>query len=106
VIPAIRTVTWELINIPGVMSCMAYISLVITACATEGPRYRFRFDARHPGGSIKRLLVGLGVRFAAGVVKITDLALDLLYETSPQVGDWIAERSNPETQERFRSHFL
>ena len=105
-IPAIRTVTWELINILGVLSLMAYIGLVITAYATEGPRYRFKFDARQPGGSIKRLLVGLGVRFAAGVVKILELALNHLYEASAEVGDWVAERSSPETQERFRSRFL
>ena len=105
-IPAIRTATWELVDILGVLSLIAYIGLVITGYATEGPRYRFRFDSRRPASSIKRLLVGLGVQLTAGMVRMAERGLNPLYEASAQVGDWIAERSSPETQERFRSRFM
>jgi hypothetical protein len=106
VVPTLRTLTLELINIGAVILLMAYIGMVIIGYATEGPRYHFRFDASRPAASIKRMLVGLGVWFAAGVVRVSERAMNPLYEASAQVGDWIAERSSPETQERFRSRFM
>ena len=105
-VPTLRALTPELIDVGAVILLMAYLGMVIMGYATEGPRYRFRFDPTRPGGSLKRLLIGLGVRFAAGMVRMAERALNPLYEASAQVGDWIAERSSPETQERFRSRFM
>lgn len=105
-VPALRTLTVELMNICGVVLLMAYVGMVIMGYATEGPRYHFRFDASRPASSLKRVLVGLGVRFAAGIMRVSERAMNPLYEASAQIGDWVAERTSHETQERFRSRFM
>ena len=105
-IPGIRTLTIGLMNIAVVLLLMAYIGMVIMGYATEGPRYHFQFDVTRPAGSIGRFLVGLGILFTAGVVRISQRAMNPLYEASAQVGEWITERTSQETQERFRSRFM
>ena len=105
-VPAMRARTTELMTICGVVLLMAYVAMVIMGYATEGPRYHFRFDATRPAGSLRRLLVGLGVRLTAGIVRLSGRAMNPLYEASAQVGDWITERTSEETQERFRARFM
>jgi len=95
-----------LVNVGAIILVMAYLCMVIMGYATEGPRYQFRFDASQPANSLRRLLVGLGVRFAAGLVEFSKRVMDPLYEASAQVGDWIAERAGEETQQKYRSRFM
>ena len=105
-VPELRSMTTELMTICGVVLLMAYVAMVIMGYATEGPRYHFRFDATRPAGSLRRLLVGLGVRLTAGVVWSFQRAMNPLYEASAQVGDWVTERTSEETQQKFRSRFM
>jgi hypothetical protein len=106
VVPVIRTIIWEIFSVLGVLLAMAYVGLVLMGYTTEGPRYKSKFDTRRPAYSTMRLLIGLGVHFAIWLLRTADLILAPLFEAAAQVGDWINERSSPETRERFRSRFI
>ena len=101
-----RTLTAGLVNIGALVLVMVYLCMVAMGYATEGPRYQFRFDITRPAGSLRRLLVGLGVRFTAGVFQFFKRAMNPLFEASAQVGDWVAQRSGEETRQIYRSRFM
>ena len=105
-LPALRTMSLELIGLVEITLVIAYLGLIVVGYATEGPDYQFKFDVQRPLSSSKRVLVGLGVRLAALVLGVAELILNPLYEASAQVGDWVTEHSSPETQERFRSRVM
>lgn len=82
---------------------IAYLVLVFSGYATEGPYYQFRLDVRHPIVTGKRLLVGLGVRFVAWMLRFL---LDPLFEASAEVGDWFTDHASPKIRNRIRSRFI
>jgi hypothetical protein len=102
----LKTLSLELTTLLGFTVGIGYLGLVAVGYATEGPRYQFRFDLRYPLNSIKRILVGLGIRVAASALSITQLILAPLFEASAQVGEWLTQRGSPESQERYRSRFI
>ena len=101
-----RLITFEAINVVVASLTMAYIVLVFLGYATEGAHYEIRFDARRPVMTAKRLLVGLGVRFAAWMLRIGQLLLDPLFEASAEIGDWFADHAGQEIRESIRSRFI
>lgn len=94
---------WDLL---GLVSLALYVVLVAVGYLTEGPRYQFKFDPHYPVYSTRRLLVGLGVRLTARMLRLGQTLLSPLYEASAEVGEWVAQRTSPETQARFRSRFI
>lgn len=105
-ISAYKAVTMEAINDLLVLLGMVYLVLVGLGYATEGPHYQLRFDVRHPIITARRLLVGLGVRLAARLLRVAKLLLDPLFEASAEVGDWVADHASPETRSRILSRFI
>ncbi len=101
-----KTLGWDAMNACGVAFLIAYVGLVVIGYVTEGPRYQFKFDVRSPWYSTKRLLVGMGVWFVAWILRFAQLLLTPLFEASAEVGEWVTQRTSPETQARFRSHFI
>ncbi len=101
----IKVLTRGVFNLFGFACPPLYVGLVLMAYATEGSRYELTFDPRQPFRSTKRILVGLGVRAAAAILRMGKAALDILFETSAQVGEWFTQRSSPTIQARIRSRF-
>jgi len=103
---AYRFIALEAINVFFASLAMAYLVLVFLGYATEGGHYAIRLDARRPVMTAKRLLVGIGVRFAAWALRIGQRLLDPLFEASAQVGDWFADHASQEVRNHIRSRFL
>jgi hypothetical protein len=40
------------------------------------------------------------------VLRLAQILLSPLYEASAEVGEWVAQRTSPETQSRFPSRFI
>ena len=97
---------WQALRFFGPAVLALYALLVGIGLATEGPGYQFKFDPHEPVYSIRRLLVGWGVRLTAWALRFAQILLSPLYEASAEVGEWIAQRTSPETQARFRSRFI
>ena len=90
----------------GLVFLVLYAVLVAVAYLTEGPRFQFKFDKNFPFYSTQRVLVGLGVRLTIWILRLAQRLLSPLYEASAEVGEWVAQRTSPETQARFRSRFI
>ena len=103
---AYKLIALEAINVILASLAMAYLVLVFLGYVTEGGHYAIRLDARRPVMTAKRLLVGMGVRFAAQTLRIGQRVLDPLFEASAEVGDWFADHSSQEVRDRIRSRFI
>jgi len=97
---------WRTLDFFGLVFLALYAVLVAIGYLTEGPRYQFKFDESFPFYSTQRLLVGLGVLLTAWMLRVAQILLSPLYEASAEVGEWVAQRTSPETQARFRSRFI
>lgn len=83
-----------------------YAGLVLMAYRTEGHRYRLRLEKQDLAGSAAQLLVWLGVKAMAIVVRVGRTALEMLSDTSAEVGEWYIRRRGGEVEATFRSRFL
>jgi hypothetical protein len=83
-----------------------YAGLVLMTYSVDGPHYRLPVDWRNPGRSIQRVLVWLGAKAVALVVRVAVLTYGMLCEASAEVGEWYLRRHAPETQAWFRSRFM
>ena len=83
-----------------------YARLVLMSYRTNGPHYRLRIDRKDPARSAERLLVWLGVKALALVVRIAVPIFGMLSEASAEVGEWFLRHRTPETQAAIRSRFL
>ena len=83
-----------------------YAGLVLMSYGTNGPHYRLRIDPKDPARSAERLLVWLGVKALALVVRIAVPIFGMLSEASAEVGEWFLRHRTPETQAAIRSRFL
>jgi len=85
---------------------LVYVGLVLMTYAIFGPSYRLALDAEAPVRSTERLLIWLGVKVLHAGVRIFRASLDLLSETSAEVGDWFLRRAGRDVQAAYRSRFL
>ncbi len=85
---------------------VVYLGLVLMIYATDGPRYRARFDPQSPFRSVERLLLWLGVKIVATVLQALKAATSIFAEASAEVGEWLITRRSPKAQAEFRSHVL
>jgi hypothetical protein len=69
-----------------------YAVLVLSILRSEGPHFKLRFDLRDPAHSSQRFLVWLGVRTAGAIVPVLKASLDILEDTSADVGEWVLHR--------------
>ena len=97
---------WHALNFLGLVFLAVYAVLVGVGYVTEGRHYQFKFDVHNPFYSTRRLLVGLGVRLTAWMLRLSQGLLSPLYEASAEVGEWVAQRTSQETQARLRSRFI
>ncbi len=86
----------------GVLSAV----LVVMSYRTNGPQYRLRIDRKDPARSAGRLLVWLGVKALALIVRIAAPLFGMLAEASAEVGEWFLSRRAPETQAAIRARFM
>jgi hypothetical protein len=93
----------ELLLVAG---AIFYGGLVLMTYRTDGPCSQLRLELGNPARSAQRLLVWLGVKTVAFVLRALQLAFNMLSETSAEVGEWFLRRRNPEVQAAFRSRFL
>jgi hypothetical protein len=82
-----------------------YGSLVVATYAKEGPDLPLRLELGDPARSAERLLVWMGVRATAAIVRAFRWILELLYEASADVGAWAVSKSNARMQARVSSRF-
>ncbi len=87
----------EFINLAILAGGILYAGLVLMSYRTEGPHYRVRFDSKDPARSAQRLLVWLGVKALAFVMRVGIPILGMLSEASAVVGEWFLRRASPET---------
>lgn len=105
-VSAYRVITLEAINFVFASLAMAYLVLVFLGYATEGAHYQIRLDVRRPVLTAKRLLVGLGVRLAAWMLRLAQSLLNPLFKASADVGDWFTDHASQQTSDRIRSRFI
>ena|SRR5579864_5517875 len=85
---------------------LVYAGLVLMTYTIFGPNYRLALDAEAPIRSVERLLIWIGVKVLHAAVRIIRASLDLLSETSAEVGDWFLRRAGRDVQAAYRSRFL
>jgi hypothetical protein len=71
-----------------------YITHVVLTLRTEGTDYQPRFDPHDPARSAERLLVWLGVQILSVTMAGLKAALDILEDTSADLGEWVMHRRN------------
>jgi hypothetical protein len=89
-----------------VAGAILYAGLLLMSYRADGPHSRLRLELDAPGRSAQRLLVWLGVKAVAAVVRTAGFIFNILFETSAEVGEWFIRRRSPEVQAAFRSRFL
>jgi len=82
-----------------------YAGTVLMTYRMLGPHYRLSFQLQDPAGSLKRLLVWLGVKVLQGCLRIGTAILNTLLEASAEVGERFI-RLSPAVQESIRSRFF
>jgi hypothetical protein len=85
---------------------IVYLGLVLMTYAIFGPHYRLALDTEAPVRSVERLLIWIGVKVLHTGVRIFRASVDLLSETSAEVGDWFLRRAGRDVQAAYRSRFL
>jgi hypothetical protein len=71
-----------------------YAVHVLITLRTEGSHYQLKLDFGDPAHSAERLLVWLGVRTLAAILAGFKACLDVLEDTSADVGEWVLHRRN------------
>lgn len=97
---------WGAVKLILVALGILYAGLVLVSYWTEGSRPPLRLDLRAPARSIGRLLIRLGVKAVAVILRLGKSTLDMLSEASADVGEWYIRRRGAEAEAAFRSRFL
>ena len=92
---AISVLLVGLLKISLAAAGILYAGEVLVNFVRLGERYQPVVDHEHPLQSARRLLVGAGVLVTAAVVTLGRPAVEMLSETSAEVGEWaLAKRQN------------
>jgi len=97
---------WSAVKLAIVAVVLLYSILVLSSYASEGPRCSPHFDLTDPAHSIRDLMVWLGVKVLSEMMCAGRWVLDLLYESSADVGSWLIAKSSAQVQAKVRSRFL
>ncbi len=101
-----KTLFWWTFKLLWGASGVLYAVLVLMSYATEGRRYRLQLELENPARSAASLLIWLGVKAVAAILSVGRSVLEILSETSADVGEWFIRRRGPEVDAMFRSRFL
>jgi hypothetical protein len=101
-----ETLFWGAVKLLLLGAGILYVGLVLMAYRLEGPRIRLRIYPGDPGRSALDLLVWLGVKIFAGIGHAAKATLDVLSDTSADVGEWCLHRRGraPQVADRPRFH--
>lgn len=102
----LQVVFWTVLKLLLAALGFLYAGLVLMVYRTEGRGLQLRVNWQDPFGSARQLLVWLGVKALAAIVRVGSGAWDMLSEASANVGEWYVYRRGGETEAMFRSHFL
>jgi len=102
----LQVVFWTVLKFLLAALAFLYAGLVLMAYRTEGPRFQLRVDWQDPFRSAPQLLVWLGVRALAAIVRLGSSTWEILSETSADLGEWCIRRRGPRAEAIFRSRFL
>ena len=80
-----------------------YLGLVLTTYRLDGPRLRPRRRPHNLGRTALDLVVWLGVKVLASTVHAARAALDMLSDTSADVGEWYLRRQEHAAQALHKS---
>lgn len=69
-----------------------YAALVVMTLRNEGTQYELKLDPNDPARSAERLAVWLGVRVVAAFMAVGKVCLNILEDTSADVGEWVLNR--------------
>jgi hypothetical protein len=95
-----------LLKLLVVAGAAVYAGLVLMSYRTDGPHSALRLDLFDPARSAERLVVWLGVKAVAAVLRIGGGLFGALSEASAEVGEWFIRRRDPEVQAAVRSRFM
>jgi len=102
----LQVVFWTVLKFLLAALAFLYAGLVLMAYRTEGPRFQLRVDWQDPFRLAPQLLVWLGVRALAAIVRLGSSTWEILSETSADLGEWCIRRRGPRAEAIFRSRFL
>ena len=102
----LQILVWVALKLLLIAFGLLYAGLVLMTYRTDGPHYQPRFDRRDPARSAERLLVWLGVKTLAGVLRLGRAFFTLLAETSADLGEEYVRRHPHGALATFRSRFL
>jgi len=101
-----KIVLWDGLKLLLLVAVGVYGGLVYMSYSALRSPYPVRLNLGTPGRSVLRVLVWFGVEVVTAAVRAARAFLDVLSETSAEVGEWFMARRNPERQAQFRSRFL
>ncbi len=102
----LETLFWGLARLLLLGAGALHVGLVLMAYCLEGPRIRRRIEFRDPRRSALNLSVWLGVKVPAAISQASGAALDVLSDTSADMGEWYLHRRAHVAQVDHRSCFL
>lgn len=102
----LQVVFWTVLKFMLAALAFLYGGLVLMVYRTDGPRFQLRVNWQDPFRSAPQLMVWLGVRALAAIVRIGSGTWDMLSEASADLGEWYVRRRGPAAEAIFRSRFL
>lgn len=88
----VEVLFWVTVKLFAVVSLGLYLRLVRMTYRTEGPAFHFRVTLADPIRSAKRVLIWLGVKAEAVLLRVGTATLNALFEASAEVGEWYVHR--------------
>lgn len=71
---------------------LLYAVQVLLTLRSKGPHYQLKFDRHAPARSADQVLVWFGVRVTAGILNALKASLNILEDTSADLGEWVLHR--------------
>ena len=100
-----ETLFWGAAKLLLLGATVLYFGLVLMAYRLDGPRIRLRLESRDLGRSAVNFSIWLGVKILAAISHAAKAALDVLSDTSADVGEWYLRRQEHASQVLHSSRF-
>lgn len=105
-LPAMGNLIYGILKLTLIAGGLLYAGLVIMSYQIDGPHARLRLDVKDPARSAEHLLVWMGVRAVAVIIRISNALLAILAEASAEVGEWFIRRGGSGLRQSARSRFM
>ncbi len=104
--PMLKILIWLAIK-PLLVACgLLYAGLVLMSYKIDRPGYQLRTSPGHPTWAVNQVLVWVGVKAVATILRAGKSTLDILSEASAEVGEWFLGRRRVEAYSQGRSRFI